>query len=367
MYLAKFKNNAAPVTAGEYRPFVHHPDLECGDAECHAAVIFRKGTGEDGAINTHGQSFKRNKHFATLPLRQHREGCANKDLHEDPAESGKAARETFRAAITDTAQKLIINLNGETGSGLKVRFGKAAQVEHSKTEFGQFMRAHKKNYAAISVQTLPEMIDQIRQIRELGGRDALKRTYVCHHLALRPLHEVLIGRNPDKIKALYRRMFDGHDLLAVLPDRSIGFPRLFHFVPTQATKAAAKPGKYAGNAVTVSSHGDDAYRMVLLSGLEPESEAVRTRLNAEKEILVLACPVIHPVDARQESLLYKRGEKEDGHQGAVKRVAGGAWFLYLDWVIAAEGQLESVPEPKRQLTKTMPAPLASAQQQKLDL
>jgi hypothetical protein len=340
---------------------VHSPELECGDKDCHAPVIFRKGAGEGGVIYTHGQSFQRSKHFATLPKRQHRDGCTNKDLQDDPEGQGAG----FRAAIADPAMKLVINLNGETGSGLKVRFGKAAQVEQSSTEFGQFMRDNKKAYASISLQTLPELIAQIRQIREAGGQAALARTYICHLLSVRPLREFLVGHKPEAIKALYRRMFDGDDVLAVQPDCIIGFPRLFHFVPTEATRKAEQPNRLFGNSITVTTRANDACRMVLLSGLETGSDRIKEAFNAAKEMLVLACPVIHPVDARQESLLYKRGEKADGHKGATKPVDGGVWFLYMDWIVAAESQLNIVPETKRQLKDVPAEPIATAAQQKL--
>lgn len=349
MYLAKFKSNGETIGAGSYRPFVHSPDLECGDPDCHAPVVFRKGSGDGGVIDTHGQSFTRSKHFATLPKRAHREGCSNHELHDDPEER----KVSFRAAINDPQMKLVINLNGETGSGLKVRFANATQVEHSQTQFGQFMRDNRGAYASIGVRSLHDFMAQVQQIRELGGRDALARTQVCHHLSLRSLQDVLVGQNPDRLKALYRQTFDGADSLATLPDRIVGFPRVFHFVPTNATRKSDQPAKYLGNSIDVATSKNGACRMVLLSGLNPGADSIKTRLNTEKELLILACPVVHPVDARQESLLYKRGEKPDGHKGAVKKVDGGAWFLYMDWVITSVDQVASVPEEKRQL-KTAP-------------
>lgn len=327
MYLAKNKNPQTGewvfIRADEYDRDVHGSDLLCGDRDCHAPMIFRQGG------RTHGESFTRAAHFATLPKREHREDCTLKTLLDESEADGETFREAIRAG-----KQIVINLNCDLGAGLNVQFRNAARFKSMNTEYGRFARQYADQYVTRGVKSLPEMLEQIRNIELYGGKDALKKTWISHHQSMRPLDQVLIRAGEDQLKQLYHNMFFEKDKLAVLPDRVVGFPRLFHFVPTKNTRDNDKAKRLLGNSVQVASNGQS--RLVMLQGISTRETSLRGRVQAECEIYVLACPVIHPYAARQASADYKTGAKDLA-------------FVFMDWPLRHEGQFMTVPEPDRKI------------------
>ena len=327
MYLAKYKNPQTGewvfIRADEYDRKTHGVDLVCGDKECHAPMTFRQGG------RTHGESFTRAPHFATMPKREHREDCALKTLLDEP----EADSETFREAIR-AGKMIVINLNCDLGAGLNVEFRNAARFKSMNTEYGRFARQNADQYVTRGVKSLPEMLEQIRAVETLGGKDALKKIWISHHQAMRSLDDILIRADEEKLKTLYHNMFFEKDKLAVLPDRVVGFPRLFHFVPTKNTRENENAKRLLGNSVPVATN--DKSRLVMLQGISTRETSLRGRVQEECEIYLLACPVIHPYAARQASVDFKTGAKELA-------------FIFMDWPLRGEGQFMTVPDSERKM------------------
>lgn len=355
MFLAKFKSGAT-VKAAEYRRFVHVQDIECGDADCHARVTFRQGSGENGVINTHGHSVQRAPHFATLPAEKHREGCTNKSLISDPdAKPGS----TFYEAAATPGIKLLINLNMDLGSGLSIHFRNASQMSSTRTEYGQFMRDNRPSkdndsvtgkkrpgYVAAGVTDFAELLDLIEKIRDKGGQDAIDRSYVSHALSIRPLNAIMVERNAGKLKQLYSRMLGGNDHIAALPDRIVGFPVIVQFTPTRNSRQTDTP--IYGNSCVVHQSDDLQRKLILLSEIHAESPQVAGWLEEQgREAVILACPVIPSIDDRIETGLYNRGARQEGHNGKEIKVDKGAWFLHMNWTLASPAQVAPVPADLR--------------------
>jgi hypothetical protein len=339
MYLAKFKNSAGvwqTIRADEYDRKSHGHDLECGDRDCHAPMTFRQGG------RTHGESFVRAAHFATMPKKEHRDACTLKTLLDESEADG----ETFRAAIR-AGKMVVINLNCDLGAGLNVEFKNAARFKTMNTEYGRFARQNADRYVTRSVRGLAEMLEQIRTVEVLGGKAMLDKIWISHHQAIRPLSAVMIRHDEDKLTQIYRDMFAEKDKLAVLPDRIVGFPRLLHFIPTKKTREDETAKRLIGNSITVAEN--DKSRLVMLQGLSPKETSLRGRVQEECEIYLLACPVIRPYAARQAFADFKQGEKP---------VA----FVFIVWYIRHEGELATLPAYERK-TKMKPRDL----QARLDL
>lgn len=332
MYLAKFKNSTGAwqsIRADDYDRAAHGIDLQCGDRDCHAPVNFRQGG------RTHGESFVRAAHFATMPKKEHREGCSLKTLLDESEADG----ETFRAAIR-AGKMVVINLNCDLGAGLNVEFKNAARFKTMNTEYGRFARQNADRYVTRSVRSLAEMLEQIHMVEALGGKAGLNKIWISHHQAMRPLSAVMIRHDEEKLTQIYRDMFAEKDKLAVLPDRIVGFPRLLHFIPTKKTRDDENAKRLNGNSLTVAENSKS--RLVLLQGLSPKETSLRGRVQAECEIYLLACPVIRPYAARQAFADFKQGEKP---------VA----FVFMDWGLRHEGQFATVPDSERK-TKLKPKP-----------
>lgn len=340
MYLAKNKNprtgETVIIRADEYDRAVHGIDLVCGDKDCHAPVTFRQGG------RTHGESFTRASHFATMPKREHREDCTMKTLLDECEADGETFREAIRAG-----KMIVINLNCDLGAGLNVEFRNAARFKSMNTEYGRFARQHADQYVTRGVKSLPEMLEQIRSVEVFGGKDALNKIWISHHQSMRPLEDILIRNDEQKLKTLYHNMFFEKDKLAVLPDRVVGFPRLFHFVPTKNTRDNEKAKRLLGNSIQVAQN--DQSRLVMLQGISTKETSLRGRVQDECEIYLLACPVIHPYAARQASTDFKTGAKDLA-------------FVFMDWPLRGEGQFMTVPDHERKM-KAKPRDL----QPRLDL
>lgn len=330
MYLAKFKSSANDhfqiIRADEYDRNIHGVDLICGDADCHAPMTFRNGG------RTHGESFIRASHFATMPKREHRDGCTLKTLLDESEADGQGFIDAVRAG-----RMVVINLNLDLGAGLNVEFKNAARFKSMNTEYGRFARDYADQYVTCSVKSLPEMLEQIRAIEELGGKAALNRIWVSHQQSLRKLDDILIRNDEQKLKTLYHNMFYEKDKLAVLPDRIVGFPRLLHFVPTKKTREDEKARRLLGNPQTTNYSAQS--RLVLLQGISTRETSLKGRILEECEIYILACPVIHPYAARQASMDFKKAAKDVN-------------FIFMDWNLRGEGQFMTVPEPDRKMKPT---------------
>lgn len=327
MYLAKFKKSAdedwKTIRADEYNREEHGVDLICGDKDCTAPMTFRHGG------RTHGESFSRADHFATMPKREHRDGCTLKTLLDEPEADGETFREAIRAG-----KMIVINLNCDLGAGLNVEFKNAARFKRMNTEYGRFAQNHADQYVARSVKSLPEMLEQIHAVEVYGGKDAVNKIWISHQQSMRRLDEVLVRRDERKLTDLYRNMFFEKDKLAVLPDRIVGFPRLFHFIPTKNTRENENPKRLLGNSITTASN--DKSRLVMLQGLSTKETSLRGRVLEECEIYLLACPIIHPYAARQASLDFKKATKE-------------TLFVFMDWPLKGEGQFMTVPNNERKM------------------
>lgn len=325
MYLAKNKNPQSGewqiIRADEYDRDRHGVDLLCGDPDCTAPVTFRRGG------RTHGESFIRAAHFATMPKRDHREDCSLKTLLDEP----EADKESFNDAIR-AGKMVVINLNCDLGAGLNVQFRNAARFKTMNTEYGRFARKNADQYVTRGVKSLPEMLEQIRHVETLGGKEAVAKIWISHYQAIRPLDEVLIGHDPKKLEKLYHNLFYEKDKLAVLPHSVVGFPRLFHFVPTKNTRENDQAKRLLGNSQQVASNGIS--RMMLLQGISTRETSLHGRVQEECEIYLLACPVIRPYAARQAVTDYKTGVKDPV-------------FLFMDWPLRGEGQFMTVPAQDR--------------------
>jgi|GEM_PF-6399772 hypothetical protein len=331
MYLAKFKNTQSGefqiIRADEYDRKTHGVDLICGDADCHAPMTFRQGG------RTHGESFIRAAHFSTMPKREHREGCTLKTLLDESEADGQSFIDAVRMG-----QLVVINLNLDLGAGLNVEFKNAARFKSMNTEYGRFARDYADQYVTRSVKSLPEMLEQIRAVETLGGKAALNRIWISHQQSMRKLDDILIRNDEQKLKTLYHNMFFEKDKLAVLPDRVVGFPRLFHFVPTKKTREDEKAKRMLGNSMTVAGSADS--RLVLLQGISTRETSLKGRVLEECEIYILACPAIHPYAARQASMDFKKATKDIN-------------FIFMDWNLRGEGQFMSVPDSERKMKLTL--------------
>lgn len=327
MYLAKNKNPQTGdwifIRADEYDRDLHGSELYCGDRDCDAPMTFRQGG------RTHGESFTRAAHFATMPKREHRDGCTLKTLLDEPEADGESFREAVRAG-----KMVVINLNCDLGAGLNVQFRNAARFKSMNTEYGRFARQYADQYVTRGVKSLPEMLEQIRSVELHGGKDALQRIWISHHQAIRPLDDILVRADEQKLTALYHNLFFEKDKLAVLPDRVVGFPRLFHFVPTKNTRENDQAKKLLGNSIQVADNGKS--RLVMLQGISTRETSLHGRVREECEIYLLACPVIRPYAARQASADFKTGAKELA-------------FIFMDWPLRGEGQFMTVPDPERKM------------------
>jgi len=188
-------------------------------------------------------------HFASNPDTEghpnpHHADC---DAHTRAWEAGHP-KLTLRQAIKQN-RKIIITLGMGVGIPVRDAFRNAASQRGRKVS----PNFKSSEYITLPASSTEMILRNIQKIQDLGGQEALDRTYVNYKGRMdMPLKDFIVGGDTDRQKKILEELYFG----AVYPQsdyskavleketgrpgarRAAGFPRLFLFNPKDATDLA---------------------------------------------------------------------------------------------------------------------------------
>lgn len=301
------------LSANAYDPSKDDTVLFCADPACDAKMHFR------AAAMSCGDWVRTGACFATFPKQEHAAACT---AHEETiAEEYK--RQNLLVAVTE-GKNIVININ----LSLSDSFIPAARREKKlkSTEDVQ-------DYVAVSAKTAEDLMKILEKIFDMGGKSALKKTFINHHGRTMPLEKFIVNAKEDPA-ALYRELDDAAKKSPAL-ETITGALRLLHFVPTEYSRNTRKV--LQGSPVWRGTKNGNS--VCLLQRLHVSDENLKNLLASEEKI-VLGYPALSLPEVAQVRRALRASE-------------GKKHYLHIQWQIASGAQMAAAGDKIRSLLEAL--------------
>jgi hypothetical protein len=324
MYQARYRIPGTslwiPIAASDYDAAVHGTDLRCGDPFCDAVVAFHK------CDVTHASIAALNSHFHSIDRKSHRPQCTALGAVHD----GRHNSMPVPQALAE-GKPVIISVNFPTGHPLYKSLSNGAAAENFPSAYNDFRR--ERPHGTRSVKTLKDFFQVVARIHKAGPA-ALHLAQVAHCFDIRPLREVLMGSEEEKLRNLYNDMAARKpDLNGIITD----FPRLLHFSPTGKEYHARAKDWLTGNRVIVNGYGQKG--IILLNVLDPVPAELRRQILEAGGGAVMATPRLRKQDVLEASEDFRNGRKT---------------FVEMRWRIVSNEQVGPVTAQFQTVMKAFP-------------
>jgi|GEM_PF-3139036 len=170
----------------------------------------------------------------------------------------KKTADTISRAI-DSGKKILLSLNTDLSfKDLNFRKTQNLQAQDKEKPLEQWITQNYNNYLSVSVTSLEDTIRALRHIHKYSP-DSLKNGDVLalYQGGVMPYKDFYLGRDLSKLKTLYNNLAAGTEDCKIGQTRILGFPRLFHFTPSQSTLNEAGMRGIKGNHLR-PAHSDDS-------------------------------------------------------------------------------------------------------------